>query len=224
MNKARISLAGVKKMLARIVIYSLGLLCLSFGVAFSINSNLGVSPVNSLPYIISEILKLDMGFCVIGIFILYIFLQYIILKKDFHIKLLLQVVFSGVFGYFVDFAKKVVGDFVIPGYGGRLLLLSLSIVCVAIGVVLYLGVELVSMPMEGLVKAVADKLLPKKKFHTVKILMDCFVVFIGGVLSVLFLGRVEGIREGTVLCALLVGFMIHPIQKILYPSLKKICF
>ena len=38
------------KWIERIIFYVLGLLVLAFGVAVSVNSNLGVSPVNSLPY------------------------------------------------------------------------------------------------------------------------------------------------------------------------------
>ena len=53
----------------RILLYCVGLMFLAFGVAFSVNSNLGVSPVNSLPYVISLILKVDLGRCIIGVFI-----------------------------------------------------------------------------------------------------------------------------------------------------------
>lgn len=49
------------KMLMRIVLYCVGLLFMAFGVAFSVNSNLGVSPVNSLPYVISLIVHQDLG-------------------------------------------------------------------------------------------------------------------------------------------------------------------
>ena len=55
------------KMLMRILLYCVGLMFLAFGVAFSVNSNLGVSPVNSLPYVISLILKVDLGRCIIGL-------------------------------------------------------------------------------------------------------------------------------------------------------------
>ena len=50
----------------RILLYCVGLMFLAFGVAFSVNSNLGVSPVNSLPYVISLILKVDLGRCIVG--------------------------------------------------------------------------------------------------------------------------------------------------------------
>ena len=37
------------------------------------------------------------------------------------------------FGYFVDFAKAVVGDFALPTYPGQLIMLAVSMVFVALG-------------------------------------------------------------------------------------------
>ena len=39
----------------RVLVYILGLFCLAVGVALSVNANLGISPVNSLPYVVSKL-------------------------------------------------------------------------------------------------------------------------------------------------------------------------
>ena len=52
----------------RVLVYILGLFCLAVGAALSVNANLGISPVNSLPYVVSKILGTAMSTCVIGIF------------------------------------------------------------------------------------------------------------------------------------------------------------
>ena len=85
----------------RVAIYCLGLFLLAMGVAISVNSNLGVSPVNSLPYVISKIINVQLGTCVTAVFCSYILMQIIILRKEFQIINLLQIVFSTIFGYFV---------------------------------------------------------------------------------------------------------------------------
>lgn len=208
----------------RVVIYIVGLLFLAFGVAFSVNSNLGVSPVNSLPYVVSLITETDMGSCVIVIFGSYILVQILLLRRNFQWINLTQMVFSTLFGYFVDFAKWVVGDFALPTYFGQLAMLAISIIMVAAGVCLYMDVKLVNMPMEGMTHAIKETLLPGLAFHDVKVIMDCVVVGIGVVLSFLFLGRLDGIREGTVICALLVGKLMKPIKKILQPVMESYCF
>ncbi len=208
--------------LSRVLIYCFALLLIALGVALSVNSNLGVSPVNSLPYVISQILNVQMGSCVTVIFCLYILLQAMILGRDFQLVNLLQIVFSTIFGYFVDFAKMLVGDFAIPTYLGQLTMLSASMVLIALGVLLYMDVQLVPMPMEGLAATIAQKL--NKPFPTMKTAVDCLVVIIGVILSLVFLDRLDGIREGTILTAVLVGKLIAVFKKPLSPIVKKICF
>lgn len=205
----------------RTAIYITGLLFLAFGVAFSVNSNLGVSPVNSLPYVVSRISGIEMGTCVIAVFSFYLFLQILLLRKNFRWINLTQLLFSTIFGYFVSLAKWIVGDFYLPTYLGQLMMLFISIVLVAIGVCLYMDVKLVNMPMEGMTAAIQEILLKKLPFHEVKVIMDCLVVGISILLTLIFLGRIEGIREGTVICALMVGKLMKLIQKKIMPIIEK---
>lgn len=206
----------------RIAVYCLGLLLLAFGVAVSVNSNLGVSPVNSLPYVVSQILQVPMGSCVTAIFCFYILLQLLIQRREFHPVNLLQILFSTLFGYFVDFAKALVGDWAIPTYLGQLAMLAISIVLIALGVLLYMDAQLVPMPMEGLSSCVAKKL--GKPFPTMKTVIDCLVVAIGLVLCLVFLGKLDGIREGTILTAAVTGKLVGILKKRISPVVNKLCF
>ena len=211
------------KWIARVIIYMIGLLILAFGVAFSVNSNLGVSPVNSLPYVISLIVEKKLGTCVTVVFISYILLQILILRKDFQWFNLAQILCSTLFGKFVDFAKMVVGDFAIPTYAGRLTMLAISIVLIAIGISMYMGVKLINMPMEGLTAAIASK-LSNAKFHNVKVAVDCVAVGTGIILSFVFLGGLFGIREGTIISAMAIGKVIPYVNKVTLPMIQKFCF
>lgn len=215
---------GIQGIGQRVLFYIAGLFFLAFGVAFSVNSKLGVSPVNSLPYVVSLVSGIDMGTCVVAIFSSYILIQILLLKRQFCWINLTQILFSTIFGYFVDLAKWIVGDFALPTYFGQLGMLAISIVLVAVGVCLYMDVNLVNMPMEGMTYAVKETIFPKRQFHDVKVIMDCAIVGIGILLSLVCLGKVEGIREGTVICALLVGKIMKPLQKVIKPFLEKVCF
>ena len=213
----------------RVLLYCAALFFLALGVAFSANSNLGISPVNSLPYVISDIVHKAPGTCVTVVFCCYILIQIIILKKEFQPIQLCQIIFSTIFGYFVNFTKWLLGDFVLPGgYIGRLVLLLLSIVVVAFGVFLYLEVELVPMPMEGMTLAIAKKV--NRPFTTIKTIVDTTVVVIGILLTIIFLHKIpfvhEGvrIREGTIIAALVTGKVVAMIRKPLAPVVQKICF
>ena len=87
----------------RVVFYCIALFFMALGVAFSANSDLGISPVNSLPYVISDIVKMQPGTCVTIVFCSYILVQIILLRREFNPVNLFQIVFSTIFGYFVNF-------------------------------------------------------------------------------------------------------------------------
>ena len=92
------------RLAARLGIYTLGLLILAFGIALAVNCKLGVSPVSSLPYVVSLIFNVSLGTCTTIVYATYVLLQMVLLRK-FQPALLLQLVFSTIFGWFVDGAK-----------------------------------------------------------------------------------------------------------------------
>ena len=209
------------RLAARLGIYTLGLLILAFGIALAVNCKLGVSPVSSLPYVVSLIFNVSLGTCTTIVYATYVLLQMVLLRK-FQPTLLLQLVFSTIFGWFVDGAKYVLGDFCLPTYFGQLAMLAASIVLIGFSLVLYIDVKLAPMPAEGLVGCLADKL--GRPFSRMKTAFDCTSVLVAAVLSLIFLGGLVGIREGTVLTALLVGKMMGVLRKFAGPVIRKVCF
>ena len=207
---------------ARLGIYCLGLVVLAFGITLSVNSNLGVSPVSSLPYVVSQILGISLGTCTTLVYALYVVAQMMLSGRKFQPALFLQLVFSTLFGYFVDAAKLILGDYRLPGYMGQLVMLGGSIVLISFSLVLYMDVQIAPMPAEGLVACIAAKY--DKPFAKVKTLFDCGSVLVGTVLCLVFLGKILGIREGTIFTAMLVGRLTGVIRKRLTPLIRKVCF
>lgn len=210
------------KLAPRLGIYLVGLVVLAFGITLAVNSNLGVSPVTSLPYVVSQVLHVTLGTCTVIVYTCYIFLQMLLKGGKFQPVLLLQLVFSTVFGYLVDAAKLLLADFLPITYFGQLAMLAASIVLLSFSLVLYIDVKIASMPPEGLVTCIADKL--GKPFPKIKTLFDCVSVLVGLTLCFLFLGKVVGIREGTIVTALLVGKLTGFFRKQLTPFINRVCF
>lgn len=213
----------------RILFYLAGMLIIAFGVAFSVNSSLGVSPVTSFPYAIHMSLvshgftALTLGNCVIIVYLAYIAAQIIILGKSFKPINLFQILISTGFGYFVDFAKWVLGDFIIPTYFGRLLMLLISIMLIGLGLSFYLGAKLLPMPFEGLGLVITEK-LGKYPYPKVKIVMDCASVVLAVLTGLIFTGRVAGVREGTLITALLAGHALGLFARFINPLITRMCF
>lgn len=204
----------------RVAMYIVGLFVLAFGVALSINSRLGVSPVNSIPYVAGRIAQTEPGMWTTAMFTLFILAQIAILRKSFRWFDISQLLFSFIFGFFLDFMLFLLGGFRLPTYFGQFAMLLASIIFIAMGLAFILSAKLVALPPEALCLAIAGKI--KKKFHNVKIVVDSSLVVIAIALSLAFLGNLDGIREGTVLSAVLIGKAIPIVRKVLLPIFKKV--
>ena len=203
----------------RITLYCLGMLLLAFGVTFSIKSNLGVSPINSIPYILSIITDIEQGLLTIVVFCAYILFQILILRKNFKKINLSQILFAIIFGYFITFSN-LIWSFNIPEhYLSKILLLGISIVLIAFGLLFYLTANIVPQPAEGLMLAISEK--TGLAFSKIKIIFDCTVVMIALIISFAGTMSLIGIREGTIIAALAVGKLLSVLTKKFRPILLK---
>lgn len=199
---------GLKKY-NRYIIYFLSLFIISLGASLSIKANLGTSPLICLPYVCSLITKYSVGVVMFVFTLIFILMQVALLRKDFEKRQYLQFVVGTIFSFFIDFSLMLV-DFINPvGYVSQMILLLVSCVVVAFGVLLEIQTEIVYLPADGVIVAISKVI--KKEFSIVKPFVDTSLVVIAAILSVAFLGYLAGVREGTVISALIIG----PIVKIL---------
>ncbi len=185
-----------------------GLFIMAFGVALSVKANLGTSPISSLPYVLSLIFPWSMGVFTMLMNSLLVLSQVFLLKRDFRLPQLLQFPIVLLFSVFTDWTLALVAArHYVNGYPQQLALCLLGAVVVAFGVFLEVKAKLSYMAGEGVVIAVVRVF--KREFGKVKIGFDCTLVALALICSLAMLHEVRGIREGTVLAALLVGFVIR---------------
>ena len=211
----------MQKLPLRILIYVLGLFILAIGSALTINSNLGVSPVMALPYVTSEITGIYIGRITIIFFAVLLVVQIILLRRNFKWINLTQIIFSIIFGYFVDFAIWLLRGFMLPTYVGQVVMQVVGVICISLGIVLFMEAKLVPLSFEGMVDAVAQ-IVPNGKFHIWKMILDSAFLVISIILAFIFLGGIVGMREGTIFSAIFVGKLMPPLKKLLTPLLKLI--
>ena len=101
----------------RFLVYIVGLFIMTLGISLSVKSNLGVSPVSSIPYTITCITGLEMGKATILFHIVLVVMQILILRKAFQMKNLLQVVVGVIFGYFTTFSNYLFSFLPTPEHG-----------------------------------------------------------------------------------------------------------
>jgi uncharacterized membrane protein YczE len=88
-------------------------------------------------------------------------------------------------------------------YIERIFALLFGCVVLGLGICMEILADVVILSGEGLVKAIAFKL--NKEFGFIKTLFDSSLVVIAILISLSAFGRIEGLREGTILSALAVG-------------------
>lgn len=203
----------MKKWIKSIVIYCLGFFILSLGVSFSIISDLGVSPASSIPYVLSLIFDVEMGICTTSTLLVFMLIQVLMLRKDYKIRNLLQILGSTLFGLFVNITNSMTASIDLGGnYILQLLFIAISIVLISIGVMLYLAPNIMSLPAEGVMQAMTQKFeFPQ---HKSKIIFDSSVTVIAIALSFIFLHGLFGVREGTIISAICVGACLKFLKKI----------
>lgn len=204
--------AGREK-LKRYVIFLIGLFINSLGVSVITKVDLGTSPISSIPYVLSLNFSLSLGEFTILFSILLIALQILILRKNFNPVDLLQIPVSLAFGYFIDVCMALL-TFVHPElYVVKVLCLLAGCIILGIGVYMEMLADVLMLPGESFVRAVVFQW--KTEFGLTKIIFDVSMAVIAGILSFIFTGRLEGVREGTVVAALLVGFIARTLGRIL---------
>lgn len=190
-----------------------GLSIMAFGVAFSIKASLGTSPISSVPYVVSLFAPLTVGTATIIMHCVFILLQILILRKKYHPIQLMQLPVAFFFGYLTDFGVWAVQGITCNHYLQQWLVCLIGIFLVAVGVSLEVKAGVVVLAGEGVVLAIC-KVLPVK-FGYMKVGFDVTLVAIACVLSFVFTGRLQGVREGTVAAALLVGLIAKQFGKML---------
>ncbi len=204
----------------RLLVYFIGLFAMAIGVVFSVKSALGVSPVTCLANVVSQISAIDLGICTTAVYCLYILVEFLILRREFQLRMLLQIVASFVFGFMVTLATNLFAFLPAPTtYPMRMVFLLCSIPMVAAGVMLYLSPNILPTPGEGMSLAISKK--TGLSVASSKSIFDASLVVVSAATSLIWFHGLVGVREGTVISALLVGFVMRLLQRLFQPALLK---
>lgn len=199
--------------LKRYVIFLLGLFISSLGVSLVTKANLGTSPISAIPYVLSLNFSPTLGNFTIIFSVFLIFLQLLILRKNFKLEHILQIPISIAFGYFIDFTMILL-SFINPQfYVVKIMYLILGCIVLGFGVYLEVLADVAMLPGESFVRAVSTTW--KTDFGITKICFDVSMTVGAVIISFVCDGRLDGVREGTIIAAFLVGFIARILSRML---------
>ncbi|MDO5780687.1 MAG: DUF6198 family protein [Clostridium sp.] len=209
------------KNINRIVIYICGIFLLALGGVLAIKSNLGASPISSLPLSISKVSRISLGTAAAILFTIYVGIQILILKRDFKKIQLLQIVFAILFGQIMNFLNLII-TININNFYSRIFICILSFFITAFGVVFTITANIVPVAPDGLAQAISKK--ARIDFGKAKIYFDCIVVILSVSILLVNSKGLDGLGIGTILSALLVGRIVAYINKNFKHKIEYICF
>lgn len=212
------------KIIQKYSMLTIGMFFMGLGVAIITKTNLGTSPISSIPYVLSMIVPLTFGECNALLNILLLFFEILLLKKDFPKKQFLQVFICILFGFFIDLGMFIC-NFTNLTYILKIIFLVIGCTTLALGIYLEVNANVLILPGDGLVKIITNK--TGKKLGNIKIAFDCTLVISALVISLFAFETIKGLGEGTIISAVLVGTiikLIEQIKNILLPKIQQISF
>ena len=200
------------EIIRRYSLFFAGVMLISFGIALLIKSSLGVSPISSVPYTLSLIVShLSVGEWTILAGIVQIILQIVMRPRDIHkAEIALQLVITFVFGYFIDFYLYLMSGFTPEAYIVRMATLLLGCVILSFGAYIQLIGNVGMLPMDALLQVTAE--VTGKKYSGLRIFSDTVQAAASAIACIYFLGELSGVREGTIIAALICGNVIKLFQ------------
>ena len=93
----------------RYLYFFIGVLINSFGVALITKAALGTSPISSVPYVLSLRFTPTLGEFTFVMNLIFIILQPVLLRRQYHPVQLLQIVVNVVFSWFIDVSMNLLG-------------------------------------------------------------------------------------------------------------------
>lgn len=204
----------------RLIVSIFGLFLMSLGISFAIRSNLGITPISCPPYVLSHYFtNWTLGQLTVGMHITMIIAQVIILRKDFPKSQYSQILVSFLFGFLIDGSMWLTQSITAPNYLVQVLYVLLGSLLVSIGIIFEVTPKLLYLAGDGLMITVARVL--NRPFGQIKVVFDITLVSFSIMAGLLLLNHIIGVREGTIISAVLVGIIIAKLNPVISPFILR---
>ena len=199
------------ELIKRYIFLLAGLFVNGLGVSFITKAGLGTSPITSIPYTLSLGFTPTVGMFTLVFNIFLIILQVILLRRNFQLQNLLQLPIIALFSFFIDLTMSLLGFMQPETYAMKVVSLIVGCLILGFGVFMEMVAKVAMLPGEATVRAVSDVF--STDFGKTKIAFDSSMTVIAAILSFIMFRHLDGVREGTIVAAILVGFIARLFKK-----------
>lgn len=199
------------ELIKRYIFLLVGLFVNGLGVSFITKAGLGTSPITSIPYTLSLGFTPTVGMFTLVFNIFLVILQVILLRRNFQLQSLLQLPIIALFSFFIDLTMSLLGFMQPETYAMKVVSLIVGCLILGFGVFMEMAANVAMLLGEATVRAVSDVF--STDFGKTKIAFDSSMTVIAAILSFIMFRHLDGVREGTIVAAILVGFIARLFKK-----------
>lgn len=199
------------ELIKRYIFLLVGLFVNGLGVSFITKAGLGTSPITSIPYTLSLGFTPTVGMFTLVFNIFLVILQVILLRRNFQLQNLLQLPIIALFSFFIDLTMSLLGFMQPETYAMKVVSLIVGCLILGFGVFMEMVANVAMLPGEATIRAVSDVF--STDFGKTKIAFDSSMTIIAAILSFIMFKHLDGVREGTIVAAILVGFIARLFKK-----------
>jgi len=215
---------STKEVIRRYLVFLFGLAVMALAVALMAKASLGISPVQSLCYIINkrypELISLGMLIFIWNCILLLF--QFILKGKSLGFISVLQIPLSFFLGAMVDLWKKALDIFCIDTFVAKIIILLCGIFVLACAISITVAADTVMNSGEAFVDALSKKL--GYQFGKVKTVFDISMIAFSITASFILFRkwRFDVIGIGTLIAATGTGFVVSVVDKKIKPLVNNI--
>lgn len=202
-------------LIKRILLYILGMNIMAIGIVLNTRTDLGVAAISSVPFAYSILLNMSLGLTTFILYIIFILVQCILLKK-FDLTIFLQIPMAILVSIFIE-----IYDIIMPHtklvFAIAFIILLISNTLTGLGVYLMTKSDLILDPGNGIVETLCKVL--NRPFSYLRIRFDIMLVIFTCLSGLIIKHKIVGIGIGTIVSAYLIGKMVGISDKILKLSI-----
>ena len=175
-----------------------GVILCATGIAFITRAGLGTSPVSGLPFVLSLVTPVSMGFFTFLFNMIFLTCE-AILRKRFSMEQALQIPITFFFSFCIDKAMAIIPTRFGGPWGASFVYLVIGCVIMSLGISFEVIANVIMLPAEAFVRALAKK---------TGWVFDSTLTILAMILALICFHKLNGVREGTLINALVVGQMV----------------
>lgn len=191
------------------------------GVAFSTKAGLGTSPVASVPYSVSLVSSIfSFGGWLNLLSVIQIVIQIMVLKgKCNYVEIFIQTVLAFIYGYLTNFSCYLIRNLSADTYIIQFVYMLAGCFILAFGIWIQLKGNVAMLPGEAMNRAISK--VSGRRYENIKIFFDVLYIALSAVICLVFIGKLQGVREGSIIAAILVGNVIK-FYEMIFKHIKNI--